>query len=240
MRLSVFLILSCALHTAFICSLPAMSTSPAIPLKKPIWVELFEVKESISTKAAPDSPGHSSPFDTVKKVQPKPKRSVSPKTLDTPLPKRASGKKLSPPSVKPDPSRRRLADLHPDMENDLSFNLRRDGRELLPDEIEYDKYLAEIKRKVLEIKRRVENNWKKSLDAEVREGTTVLVAMVKADGSLWSIDIVKPSGMILHDYEALESVKKVFPLRPPPKTLLTEKGKLPIRFSVHYLLHSPS
>jgi TonB family protein len=92
----------------------------------------------------------------------------------------------------------------------------------------------------LELKRKVERNWQVSLDLGIREGVTVIYVIVADDGTLFSCDILKPSGMIAHDYEAMEAVKGAFPLSPPPKKLLNEKGILPIRFSFHYLLTPPS
>ena len=239
MRLTFFLLLSVVFHTVLICSLPAMSASPTISLKKPIWVELMEVEESPPPDTVVESSTSKPQKISVEAIKSKPQRTVSPKSVEKPLPRLESDGNPPPEVKKPAPKTKNLAALYPSDENNLSFGLKGD-RELLPDELEYEKYLMEIKRRVLEIKRKVERNWKVELDSETREGTTIILALVRGDGSLWSIDILKPSGAILHDYEALEAVKKAFPLRPPPKSLLNEKGKLPIRFSVHYLMNAPS
>ena len=97
-----------------------------------------------------------------------------------------------------------------------------------PSEKKYDRYL-------MGIKARVEKNWKITLNTMIEEGTTIVSARMNADGSLYAIDLLQPSGMISNDYEALEAVKALFPLRPPPKTMLNGDGKLSIRFYFHYL-----
>jgi len=97
---------------------------------------------------------------------------------------------------------------------------------------QYDAYLREVKEVV-------KKNWKVSADGELERGTTVIRISIDADGSLASVDLLQSSGMILHDYEALDAIKQSFPLRSPPKSLLDEKGKLSIRFSFHYFLAPP-
>jgi TonB family protein len=97
---------------------------------------------------------------------------------------------------------------------------------------QYDAYLREVKE---EVKR----NWKVSGDGELKRGTTVIRISIDPDGSLASVDLLQSSGMILHDYEALDAIRQSFPLRSPPKSLLDEKGKLSIRFSFHYFLTPP-
>jgi TonB family protein len=85
-----------------------------------------------------------------------------------------------------------------------------------------------------EVKEAVKKNWEVSGDGELKRGTTVIRISIDPDGSLASVDLLQSSGMILHDYEALDAIKQSFPLRSPPESLLDEKGKLSIRFSFHY------
>jgi TonB family protein len=92
---------------------------------------------------------------------------------------------------------------------------------------EYDAYLREVKEAV-------KKNWEVSGDGELKRGTTVIRISIDSDGSLASVDLLQSSGMIIHDYEALDAIKQSFPLRSPPESLLDEKGKLSIRFSFHY------
>lgn len=106
----------------------------------------------------------------------------------------------------------------------VSYGLHRGG--------EYDAYLREVKEAVRQ-------NWTVSEEGENKRGTTVIRISVNDDGSLGAVDLLQSSGMILQDYEALDAIKRSFPFRSPPESLLDEKGKLSIRFSFHYFLTPP-
>jgi protein TonB len=251
-RLAIFILVSILIHGMLMVSLPSLSGKPLNndkELKKPIWVDLVDFDDP---KAA-DRPASMNPV--VKPASPPPKAAVV-KKKTVPKKKARPRKKAPPkPAVTRDPSPPApekprevppVKDLIPSMQNLLAMQQsphdpfralhvgpQQDGMGRTPAQTMFEQYLLELKRKV-------EQHWKVSLDLGIREGTTVIYVIVASDGSLFSCDILKPSGMIAHDYEAMEAVKKSFPLSPPPKKLLNEKGILPIRFSFHYLLTPPS
>jgi len=234
-RLALFLTLSLALHCVSLQALPGLSLSSSPPLKKPVWVELVPREPpGTSTSSSPQKPARATePADQTLSTAALARQAPTPRTVATRevgrTPARVTTRETRPqeprPSLGNTPS-------PPDAPEDGGFGLSKNRTGRLPDEIEYEQYL-------LETKQRVEMNWKVSLDDDIREGTTVVWAVASEDGSLWSLDILEPSGMILHDYEALEAVRRAFPLLPPPRTLLNEKGMLSIHFSFHYRLPVP-
>ncbi len=242
MRIYIFLGISFALHLALLLSMPSLSASPAPPLRKPIWVELVDLKNppQIPDTVTQFEPGIDTPpnknQNLAKKSTMERKKKESSSDQGNRVP---PGDLDKPTQMHPSPKIMGPNPLNRSLDSEFSFGVSAGDGSKLQEEIEYEKYILEIKTRVLELKRKVEKNWADSLDEDFREGTTVILAFVDEDGSLWTIDILKPSGIILHDYEALEAVKKVFPLRPPPPTLLNDKKKLPIRFDVSYLMHAP-
>jgi len=247
-RLVVFLLLSILLHAAVMGALPSLTgPSPETTLKKPIWVDLLDVDEPESPEPASMAPAMQ--HTTLPPEQVVARKPAPPK--ENRLGKQpAKEQDLTPASPAPMPDEAKaippVKDLIPSMQNLLAMQEeglndpfralhmgpRQDGAGQLPAETLFEQYLLELKRKV-------ERNWRVSVDLGIREGVTVIYVIVAGDGSLFSCDIVKPSGMIAHDYEAREAVVQAFPLSPPPKTLLNDKGILPIRFSFHYLLTPP-
>lgn len=148
-------------------------------------------------------------------------------------------------TVKPSPSSKptdlpHLAELIPSIQRLLAlenanrsryehFSLEQDGRGELPARVQFNEYLAELKR-------RVERNWRISRDYYMVDGTTVLLIVINADGTLRSVDQLKSSGMPSHDFETVAAVRQSFPFRPPSKDLLNEQGLMLIRFSFHYII----
>jgi TonB family protein len=250
-RLALFILLSILLHGMLMYAIPSLfgsALNDEKELKKPIWVDLVDFNDPASA----EKPAAMAPV--VKPVSPPPKAAVAKKKV--PKKKvRPRKKARTVRAVTPDPSAAvpeeprdipPVKDLIPSMQNlmamqqspndpfrALQVGPQQNGMGRSPADTMFEKYLLELKRKV-------ERHWKVSLNLGIREGTTVIYVIVADDGSLFSCDILKPSGMIAHDYEAMEAVKKAFPLSPPPKTLLNEKGILPIRFSFHYLVTPPS
>ena len=148
----------------------------------------------------------------------------------------------TPPSPKPRdlPSREELmpsfhnilAMVAPDRDFYGNSSLRQDGISDLPARVQFNQYLADLKR-------RVEQNWRVSRNLALRNSTTVLLLVVNSDGTLRSLNQVKSCGIPVHDFETIAAVRQSFPFRPPSKVLLDEQGLLPIRFSFHYIV-SPS
>ena len=95
--------------------------------------------------------------------------------------------------------------------------------------VQYEEYLAEFKS-------RVKLNWKVFEDPYMHESKTILLIIIGGDGNLKSVKQVKSSGMPGHDTETMYAVRRSFPMRPPPKILLDEKGTLTINFSFHFLV----
>jgi len=246
-RLVLFLLLSILLHWMLMHALPSLSVPPPkTDLKKPIWVDLVDYTEPEAQEPAsmspvpppPPIPQNTVARKPVRKKPPPPKKSPRTARTVTPDPSPATPEEAREiPSAKDlIPSIQNLLAMQQSPDNpfrSLHMGPHQEGVGHLPAETLYEQYLLELKRKV-------ERNWKVSLDLGIREGVTVIYVIVAEDGSLFSCDILKPSGMIAHDYEAMEAVKASFPLTPPPKKLLNEKGILPIRFSFHYLLTPPS
>ena len=266
-NLKYFLFTSCALHLAFVFSLPSSSSSPSdspsLPLKEPVWVDIVESSNPPASETTSLSPTTEKIQLAEKQQLPKAQDPIIPEPLskleleDVSLPKglkktdnmegagpvqTVSGpkhepvKKISSENIrKPSelnkmiPTMQSLLDMEKPKEKAivLAPKSRNSGKKT-PSEIKYDKYL-------MGIKTRVEKNWKITLNTMIQEGTTIVGARMNADGSLYAIDLLQPSGMISNDYEALEAVQQLFPLRPPPETMLNRDGKLSIRFFFHYL-----
>jgi TonB family protein len=117
-------------------------------------------------------------------------------------------------------------------ENPLDVEPSQDPDQAFYRTVRHDAYFQEIREAV-------RRNWRVSGSDDLRQGTTVIRIMVNQDGSLGSVDLLSSSGMILHDYEALEAIKQSSPFRSPPESLLDENGRISIRFSFHYFLTSP-
>jgi TonB family protein len=235
-RLLTCLLASFTLHTAFLAFVPSFLSRPPSFLKTPLWVDLVDLKEM--------SPPAPATLDTMAVPGP------SPQALDRPPTKQAvpSKESRSAPSAPQEitnahvPDSRRLPssrELIPTVssllglqrahDNPLSVESSQDPGQGLHHGREYDAYIREIKEAV-------RNHWKVSGDGDPSRGTTVIRVLIDSKGSLASLDLLKSSGMILHDYEALEAIKQSFPFRSPPEPLLDKNGKLSIRFSFHYLL----
>jgi len=249
--LACFVFLSVLIHVVLAGAMPSPAALPTeTELKKPIWVDLVNVSdpeapEPASLAPAAQPPAAPPPSVTARKPLP-PEERVPGKRPDNERPLPADPTDIP---VKREPEVPPVKDLIPSMQNLLAMQQNpsnptnpvravqmgppQDGAHRRPAETQYEQYLMELKRKV-------ERNWQVSLDMGIREGVTVIYVIVAGDGSLFSCDIIKPSGMITHDYEAREAVVQAFPLSPPPKNLLNEKGILPIRFSFHYLLAPPT
>jgi len=95
----------------------------------------------------------------------------------------------------------------------------------------FDEYLAEFKS-------RVRLNWKVLDDPYMHESTAVLLIVIRDDGTLESVRKLQSSGMPGQDTQTLYAVRNSFPMRPPPKVLLDEDGRLTIHFSFHFLVRS--
>ena len=93
---------------------------------------------------------------------------------------------------------------------------------------------------LLRIKREVERNWQGRSGGGAKEGTTVLLVVLDAEGLLRSLDLHRSSGIVLRDVEAMEAVKRSLPFKPPPAHLLNKKGRLLIRFSFRCPFRPPS
>jgi TonB family protein len=248
-RLVVFLLVSILLHWALIHAMPSMKHNPLeTDLKRPIWVDLVDYTKAEEHEPTSTNPTVQNPQDTVQETpihtQEVHSKRVAPKR--DPLPEKHDPQESSSimsDEVKDIPP---VKDLIPSMQDLLSLQQYREdpfrALDLVPHQAGAGNHPAETlyEQYLLELKKKVERNWKVSLELGIREGITVIYVIVASDGSLFSCDILRPSGMIAHDYEAMEAVKLAFPLSPPPEELLNEKGVLPIRFSFHYLLAPPS
>ena len=228
-RLLTGLLVSCTLHTAFLAFVPPLLSRPPSSLKRPLWVDLVDLKEpSPSTKASPRESKRAPTRQTVLSRQTD-KPSVSPQEAREP----------PVPQPRPLPSARELIPTVNSLlghqrahNNPLHVEPYRDGDQGIHRGPHFEAYLRDMKEAV-------RKNWKVSGDGESKRGTTVLRISINPDGSLASLDLLESCGMILHDYEALEAIKQSFPLRSPPESLLDENGKLSIRFSFHYFLTPP-
>lgn len=238
-RLLTSLLISFTLHTAFLAFVPPLLSRPPSNLKRPLWVDLVDLKEP--TPPAP-SPFRPSPLtraparesmrapgpQTVLSRQTKRAGTTTRKSADTPLPQ----PRPLPSSRDLIPSMKSLLGLQHTRNHPLHFETSRDGDQGIHRGPHYEAYLRDVKEAVRQ-------NWRVSGDGESKRGTTVLRISINPDGSLASLDLLESCGMILHDYEALEAIKQSFPLRSPPESLLDEHGKLSIRFSFHYFLAPP-
>lgn len=231
-RLLTCLFVSLTLHTAFLAFVPPLLTQPSSSLKRPLWVDLVDLKETAPPPKAPEAPPRQqqSPRPEDKGPHAKPRRPsvegtevrAAPVPEPRPLP---SSRDLV-------PTMNSLLRLQRDHENPLYVEPSTDPARGIRRGKTYDAYIREVKEAVRE-------NWRVSGDGEFKRGTTVIRVSISADGSLSSLDLLQSSGMILHDYEALDAIKQSFPLRSPPESLLDENGKLSIRFSFHYFPTSP-
>lgn len=238
-RLLTGLLVSFTLHTAFLAFIPPLLSSHPSQLKRPLWVDLVDLKKP--TPPLPSSvrlPPATHPFR--KEVTPPP-------AGQTALSGQAEGPDAPPketrrppvPEPRPLPSSRdlipavnSLLDLQQARKSPLYVEPSWEGDEGIRRGPHYDAYVRDLKEAV-------QKNWKVSGDGEAKRGTTVLRISINPDGSLASLDLLESCGTVLHDYEALEAIKKSFPLRAPPESLLDENGKLSIRFSFHYFLGPP-
>ena len=226
-RLLACLLASLTLHTALLTFVPTLLSRPRSSLKTPLWVDLVDLKLISSPAPEPSPPPlHRPPAETT----------GGPRASYTPPAEPEKITKAPVPDSRPLPSADQLmpgvksllglqrAYDHPlnvEPSPDPGWGLRREG--------EYDTYLGEVKEAV-------RRHWKVSGEGDLKRGTTVIRISIDPDGSLASVDLLRSSGMIVYDYEALEAIKRSFPLRSPPESLLDETRKLSIRFSFHYFL----
>lgn len=232
-RLLTCLLASLTLHTAFLAFIPPLLSHSPSSLKTPLWVDLVDIKEPSPPASSVPHPGLS--FEAPSE---KPERRPAVPALEPP-PRRQEAPHASVPPRRPLPPAR---DLIPTMNTLLSLQhtyndplhveSSGDSGEGMHRGPQYDAYLREIRDAV-------RKHWKVSGDGDSKRGTTVLRLSIGQDGSLASLDLLQSSGMVLHDYEALEAIKGSFPIRHPPKSLLDAHGRLSIRFSFHYLLAPP-
>jgi TonB family protein len=233
------LLVSLTLHTAALAFVPPLLSRPARGLKQPLWVDLLDLREDppgllsartppppskAAAETSPDLPGRGKPpshkADPTQAPSKEPVQPASPPSRTLP-----SSQELI-------PSVNSLLGLQRAYDNPLYVEPSLEGGSGIHRGPQYEAYLQEVKEAV-------SRNWKVAGEGESKSGTTVLRILIGSDGSLASLDLLQSSGMILHDYEALEAIKHTFPFRPPPRNLLDENGKLSIRFSFHYFLSSP-
>lgn len=247
-RVGLFILFSFLVHAAFLGAFPSLTNAP---VPEPERAERIRV--DLVSFAQPEALEPASLAPAVAPTVAPPKQAAVRKPAPPPgeydSPRRQPEKERARPPDPPDNLQKHrdrdippVRDLIPSMQNllalqqasahplrALDLGAMQDGARRLPAETHVEPYL-------LLLKHRVERNWKVSPDRGTREGVTVVYAIVNGDGSLFSCDIIQPSGMLAHDFQAREAVVQTFPLSPPPQTLLNEKGILPIRFSFHYLL----
>lgn len=238
-KLLACLLISLTVHTALLAFVPSLLTHPASSLKRPLWVDLVDLKDpsglapslppsASAPEASSQEPARKSPRQTVSSRKTNETGPSPQETLEPPIP-----------YPRPLPSARELIPTmnsllahHGTYDNPLHVEPSEDEGSRLHRGPQYEAYLRDVKEAVRQ-------NWKVSGEGESKRGTTVLRISINPDGSLGSLDLLQSSGMILHDYEALEAIKQSFPLRAPPESLLDEHGKLSIRFSFHYFLAPP-
>lgn len=229
-RLLTCLLVSFTLHTAFLAFSPSLLSRPPASLKMPLWVDLVDLKEI--SPPAPEPPSQELRRPRAGQT------ALLKQSEETHSPQQKA--KLGPPQ---DPRRLPSArDLIPTVKSLLGLQRAYDNPMYVEPSLdpgqgihrgrEYDAYLQEVKEAV-------RKHWKVSGDENIKSGTTVIRISINPDGSLASIDLLQSSGMILHDYEALDAIKQSFPLRSPPEPLLDEHRKLSIRFSFHYFPPPP-
>ncbi len=234
-RLLTGLLVSFTLHTAFLAFVPPLLSRSPSSLKRPLWVDLVELKEPDHLLTKPATPA-SAPEDPPEAQRKRPDPQAVLSRQEEASPRQPDLGALSAPDLRPLPAANELI---PSMNSLLSPRRGRDNPlnieplEGMADGIhrgpEYEAYLRDIKEAV-------KKNWKVSWDGESKIRPTVLRMSINPDGSLASLDLVKSCGKVLHDYEALEASKQSFPLRSPPESLLDENRKLSIRLYFHYLL----
>ncbi len=231
-RLLTSLLVSFTLHTAFLAFVPPLLSRPPSSLKRPLWVDLVDLKEpsrpSPSTKASSQESKRASTRQTVLSRQTAKPGTPPQEAREPPVPQ----PRPLPSARELIPTVNSLLGLQRAHDNPLHVEPSRDDDQGIHRGPHYEAYLRDVKEAV-------RKNWKVSGDGESKRGTTVLRVSINPDGSLASLDLLESCGMILHDYEALEAIKQSFPLRSPPESLLHEHGKLSIRFSFHYFLTPP-
>ena len=233
------LLVSFTLHTAFLAFVPPLLSRPPSSLKRPLWVDLVDLKEPSPPVPSLLRPSPSPEASSqVSKRAPTRQTVLSRQTDKTGTPPQEA-REPPVPQHRPLPSARELIptvnsllDLQRAYVNPLYVAPSLDGDLGIHRGPQYEAYLRDVKEAV-------RKNWKVSEDGESKRGTTVLRISINPDGALASLDLLQSCGMILHDYEALEAIKQAFPLRSPPESLLDEHGKLSIRFSFHYFLTPP-
>lgn len=230
--LALTLLFSCVLHVGVVFVVPALFPASGAMPEDPVWVDLVELRDP--SKDTAHVPGSPAPADAPALpaeeesvfIPPDAPGQAQDNMLFAEAPERAA------PSAKDlIPSLRSLMGLQRAFDNPLRARRKAPGRVGFSDGSPFDPYL-------IEVKKAVQQNWSVSPDADLKEGTTIVRVTVDVKGALSSIDLVQSSGMILHDYEAIEAVKRTFPFRSPPRTLLDDKGFLSIRFSFHYFVES--
>ncbi len=238
-RLLTSLLVSFTLHTAFLAFVPPLLSRPPSSLKRPLWVDLVDLKEPSPPAPSLLRPSPSTEASSQESKRAPTRQTVLSRQTDKPGAPPQEAREPPVPQPRPLPSARELIPtvnsllgLQRAYDNPLHVEPSRDGDQGIHRGPHYEAYLRDVKEAV-------RKNWKVSGDGESKRGTTVLRISINPDGSLASLDLLESCGMILHDYEALEAIKQSFPLRSPPESLLDEHGKLSIRFSFHYFLTPP-
>lgn len=231
-RLLTSLFVSLTLHTAFLAFVPPLLTRPSFSLKRPVWVDLVDLKEPTPPIPAPEASPQGKPG--LAREDQDPEASTA---LSSPAPPQVTAAPVPEPRTLPSaqdliPTMNSLLRLQRNHENPLYVEPSENPGLGIRRGKQYDAYIREVREAVKE-------NWSVSGEGEMKQGTTVIRISIRADGSLASSDLLQSSGMILHDYEALDAIRQSFPLRPPPESLLDTNGKLSIRFSFHYFPTPP-
>jgi TonB family protein len=228
-RLVTCLLVSFTLHTAFLAFVPPLLSRPPSSLKRPLWVDLVDLKEPSPLTRASSQESKRAPT----------RQAVLKRQTDEPGNPPQAAREPPVPQPPPLPSAReliptvnRLLGLQRAHDNPLHVEPYQDGDQGIHRGPHFEAFLRDVKEAV-------RKNWRVSGDGESKRGTTVLRISINPDGSLASVDLLESCGMILHDYEALDAIKQSFPLRSPPESLLDDHGKLSIRFSFHYFLTPP-
>ena len=237
-RLLTSLLVSFTLHTAFLAFVPPLlSRSSSASLKMPLWVDLVDLKKISPPGPSLPPPGPEPASQELHRPRAGQTTLAKPPN-ETPSPQQKAnigpgqGPRSLPSARDLIPTVKSLLGLQRAYENPLYVEPSLDPGQGIHRGREYDNYLQEVKEAV-------RKHWKVSEDRDIKRGTTVVGISIKPDGSLASLALLQSSGMILHDYEALDAIKQSFPLRSPPGSLLDEHGKLSIRFSFHYFPTPP-
>jgi len=238
-RLLTSLLVSFTLHTAFLAFVPPLLSRPPSSLKRPLWVDLVDLKEPPPPTSSLLHPSPSTQASPRKSKKSPTRQAVLSKQTDKPdvLPQETREPPVPQPNPLPSareliPTVNNLLGLQRAYDNPLHVEPYAVGDQGIHRGPHFEAYLRDMKEAV-------RKNWRVSGEGESKRGTTVLRISINPDGSLASLDLLESCGMILHDYEALEAIKQSFPLRSPPDSLLDEHGKLSIRFSFHYFLTPP-